>query len=312
METRANYVWVGAATLALLVVLAAVVMWIARLDRGSRDTYDIYFHQSIDGLDRGAEVSYAGVPAGQVSQVEVWPRDPSIVRVRITVDSRIPILQGTTATIQGSFTGVSTIQLSGGQNGAPPITVPGPDGEPVIPPQRSGLGELLTSAPILMDRLTVLADRMNAVFSPQNQRTINGILANTNRLTGNLADASPRVGKTLADLDTTLLAANQTLAEFQKVAANANRALDPNGHSVVHQLSDTLASAQAAADALHATLSEARPATQQLNQSTLPEAEATLRDLKAATRALRDLTERINEQGVAGAAGGEKLPEYHP
>ncbi len=311
METRANYVWVGAATLVLLVLVAGFAVWIARLDRGERDTYDIYFRQSVDGLNRGAEVSYAGVPAGQVSQIEVWPQDPSVIRVRIAVDQKIPILLGTTATIQGSFTGLSTIQLSGGERGAPPITALGPDGEPVIPPLRSGLGELLTSAPILMDRLTKLTDRLIAVFSGPNQRAISGILANTNQFTGNLAKASPQMAKTLADLDATLLQANQTLAEFQKVATSANKQLDPDGRSLAHQLSDTLKSAQAAADSLHATLGDARPAAHQLSQSTLPEAEQELRELKSTTRALRDLTERIDEQGI-GAVGGQKLPEYHP
>ena len=311
METRANYVWVGVATLVLLALVAGFAVWIARLDRGQRDTYDIYFHQSVDGLTRGAEVSYAGVPSGQVSQIEVWPQDPNYVRVRIAVDHKIPILQGTPATIQGSFTGLSTIQLSGGQRGAPPITAEGPDGEPVIPPLRSGLGELLTSAPILMDRLTKLTDRLIAVFSAPNQRAITSILANTNTFTGNLAKASPQMTRALADLDATLLQAHDTLAEFQKVGAAANKEMDPNGHSLVRQFSDTLKSAQAAADALHATLADAHPAAQALSQSTLPEAEVELRELKATTRALRDLTERLDEQGL-GAVGGQKLPEYHP
>ena len=99
METRANFVWVGAATLVLLVLVAGFTVWIAKLGQGSRDAYDIYFRQSVDGLTRGAEVSYAGVAAGQVTQIEVWPQDPSVVRVRIAVNQKIPILQGTTATI---------------------------------------------------------------------------------------------------------------------------------------------------------------------------------------------------------------------
>ena len=306
METRANFVWVGAATLVLLVLVAGFTVWIAKLGQGSRDAYDIYFRQSVDGLTRGAEVSYAGVAAGQVTQIEVWPQDPSVVRVRIAVNQKIPILQGTTATIQGSFTGLSTIQLSGGRNGAAPITAPGPDGEPVIPPMRSGIGALLTSAPILMDHLTTLTARLNDVFSAQNQRAISGILANTNQFTGNLAKASPQLGKTLTDLDAT-----QRVLERTAQLAAANKELDPNGRSLVRQFSETLKSVQAAADALHATLGDARPAAQQLSQSSLPEVEVELRELKATTRALRDLTERIDESGL-GAVGGQKLPEYHP
>ncbi len=145
METRANHVWVGAVTLLLLAVLAAFIIWLAKLGEGEQHSYDIYFKQSVDGLAKGTAVSYAGVPAGQIKDIELWPKDPNFVRVRVAVDEKIPILQGTTATIQGSFTGVSNIQLNGGVRGAPPIQEPGPDGVPVIPTKTGGLGALLNS-----------------------------------------------------------------------------------------------------------------------------------------------------------------------
>ena len=71
METRANHVWVGAVTLVLLAVLAAVIVWIARVGQGDQNEYDIFFKQSVDGLARGSSVSYAGVPAGQIVQIDV-------------------------------------------------------------------------------------------------------------------------------------------------------------------------------------------------------------------------------------------------
>ena len=312
METRANHVWVGVVTLALLLLVAISTIWVARLGRGDQQLYDIYFRQSVDGLAKGSEVSYAGVPAGQIKQIELWKKDPGFVRVRIAIDERIPILQGTTATIQGSFTGVSAVQLNGGVKGAPEITVPGPDGVPVIPTKRSGLGELLSSAPMLLDRLSTLTEKLTDVLSDQNRKSITGILSNTDKLTRNLADASPQVKQTLTDLQATLAQATVTLAEFQQVAGAANKALDENGSSLAHQLKDTLKSAQGAADALQAMMVEARPATRQLSQTTLPEAEAAIRDLRATSRALRDVTEKIDNQGVGAVLGKPKLPDYKP
>jgi phospholipid/cholesterol/gamma-HCH transport system substrate-binding protein len=113
METRANHIWVGAVSLALLAVLAAFIIWIARLGHADQREYDIFFKQSVDGLAKGSQVSFSGVPAGQIKTIDLWKRDPEFVRVRIKVDESIPVLQGTTAFIQGSFTGVSTIQLDG-------------------------------------------------------------------------------------------------------------------------------------------------------------------------------------------------------
>ncbi|MDE2596494.1 MAG: MCE family protein [Sphingomonadales bacterium] len=312
METRANHVWVGAVTLALLAVLAAVIIWIAKLNQGHLDEFDIFFKQSVDGLSKGSAVSYAGVPAGQIKDIELWSKDPSFVRVRIAVEDKIPILQGTTATIQGSFTGVSAVQLNGGVRGAPPIAEPGPEGVPVIPTKRGGLGELLSNAPLLLDRLATLTERLTMVLSDDNQKAFKNILANTDRLTGSLADASPQVKPTLAELQATLKQATATLASFDKVAGTADQMLGQDGSSLVKQLHTTLTSAQSAADALNATLTDTRPAARQLSESTLPAAEDAIRDLRATTRALRAVTEKIDDQGAGALLGGPKLPDYKP
>lgn len=314
METRANHVWVGAVTLFLLAMLAAFVIWIAQLGKGDRQEYDIFFKQSVDGLTSGTTINYAGVPAGQIADIELWPADPSFVRVRIEVDKKVKILQGTTATIQGSFTGTSTIQLNGGIRGAAPITEPGPgpDRVPVIPTRRGGLGELLSNAPMLIERLATVTERLNTLLSDENQRSIKGILANTDKLTSNLADASPQVKGTLAELQVTLKQASATLSSFEQVAGSANTLLGSDGQSLARQLRETLGSAKLAADSLQGALSEARPGLNQLSESTLPQAEAAIRDLRATTKALRGVTEKIDEQGAGALLGGQKLPDYKP
>ena len=59
-------------------------------------------------------------------------------------------------------------------------------------------------------------------------------------------------------------------------------------------------------------LNEARPATKQLTESTLPAAEATLRDLRATSKALRDVTEKIDEKGAGSLLSSQPLPDYKP
>jgi phospholipid/cholesterol/gamma-HCH transport system substrate-binding protein len=312
METRANHVWVGAVTLILLAALAAFIIWIARLGEGSQHEYDIFFKQSVDGLAKGTGVSYAGVPAGQIKDIELWTKDPNFVRVRVRIDDKIPILQGTVATIQGSFTGVSNIQLNGGVRGAPPIKEPGPNGVPVIPTKAGGLGALLNNAPLLLERLTTLTERLTLLLSDQNQASISNILANTDRLTGNLADASPKVQRTLDELQITLRQAGATLATFEKVGNSANQLLGEDGQSLAAELRRTLRSAQGAIDELKGTLSDARPAAKQLSDTTLPAAEAALRDLRSATRSLRNVVEKVDDGGAGSLLGGQKLPDYKP
>lgn len=319
METRANHIWVGVVTLLLMAGVAALALWIARLGQGEQAQFDIFFKQSVDGLAKGSEVSFSGVPAGQVKQIELWEKDPEFVRVRIAVDRKVPILQGTTASLQGSFTGVSIIQLSGAVKGAPPIDCPDenprafcPEGVPVIPTKRGGLGEILSNAPLLLERLATLTERLTLVLSDKNQTSFERILTNTDKLTANLADASPDVKRTIAELQATLRQASLTLASFEKLAGSADTMINDEGNGLAKQLRVTLKSAQGAADSLQATLDDARPAARQLNERTLPAAEAAIRDLQATTRSLRDVTERINNEGVGGLVGGPKLPDYKP
>ena len=82
--------------------------------------------------------------------------------------------------------------------------------------------------------------------------------------------------------------------------------------AIARDLRSTLESASGAAKALEDTLNEARPATKQLTESTLPAAEATLRDLRATSKALRDVTEKIDEKGAGSLLSSQPLPDYKP
>lgn len=312
METRANHVWVGAVTLVLLALLAGGIIWIARLSEGNRNEFDIFFQQSVDGLAKGSGVTFSGVPVGQISQIELWPKDPKFVRVRIKIDDKVPIRVGTVATIQSSFTGVSNIQLEGAVKNSPLITEPGPEGVPVIPTRRSGLGEILSNAPLLLERLATLTENLNNFLSDDNRKSITGILANTDRLTANLAETTPQVKATLNELQATLRQASATLASFERVAGSADSMLKEDGNSLANDLREALKSAKLASDELTATLNDARPATRQLSETTIPSAEATLRELRATSRALRNVTERIDEQGAGALMGAPALPDYKP
>ena len=315
METRANYVWVGAVTLAVLAALALFIVWIARWGEGAQKDYDIFFKESVSGLANGSQVAFAGVPVGQVSQIALWEKDPEFVRVRISVKEEVPILVGTTATIQGSFTGVSTILLDGARSGAPPIsceTTACTEGVPIIPPKDGGLNALLSNAPLLLERLATLTERLTQLLDDENQGEIAGILANTNQMTADLAQAAPQFERTMAELQVTLREASEALDEFEKVTASTDRLLNQEGAALADQLRTTLKQAGNASEELQGVLAEARPATKQLTESTLPAAEATLRDLRATSKALRDVTEKIDEQGAGALLNSQPLPEYEP
>ena len=313
METRANHIWVGAVTLLLLAALAVFIVWISQVGDADRKTYDIFFKQSVSGLAKGTGVSYSGVPAGQVTEIALWKKDPQFVRVRIEVNEDTPILQGTTATIQNvSFTAPPVIQLDGAIQGAPPIVDPGPEGVPVIPTKPGALGELLNSAPVLLERLATLTERLSNLLSDENQETIGALLKNANRLTNTLADQGPEVTQTLAQLRTTLTSADQSLQQFNALTGSAKNLLDNEGQPLAKELQKTLQSAQKSADELSKTLAEGRPVMQQVRTTTLPEIEALTRDLRQLTKSLNAITRRVDQQGAGALISSPALPDYKP
>ena len=312
METRANHVWVGAVSLVLLAALAVFIVWLAGWGASDRKQYDIFFPQAVEGLTEGSQVSFAGVPVGKVDDMNLWEKDPQFVQVRISVDNEVPILRGTTATVLGSFTGVSTIQLDGARRGQPPITRPGRDGVPEIQPKAGGLGAILSSAPQLLENLSNLTERLTEVLNPRNQRSIEGILANTDRMTGELADAAPKIEAVLGELELTLAQATETLDQFETTLGTTDRLLNRDGASTMQELRRTLTAARGAAEALEVAMNDVRPAARQMSESTLPAAEAALRDLRKTTAALREVTESLETGGAGSLIGGQKLPDYKP
>lgn len=315
METRANHLWVGAVTLVLLAALAGFIVWIARLGQGAQDEYDIFYNQSVSGLANGSQVTFAGVPVGQVTEIALAKGNPEFVRVRIKVKQDVPILVGTQATIQASFTGVSTILLDGARKDNPPITCETtacPEGRPVIPPGRGGFGEIVANAPLLLERLATLTEQLNTILGPENQQEIAAILRNTNRLTGGLANATPELEQNLKDFRGAIAEFNQTLDAVEKLALSTDGLVTREGEPLARELRATLKSANAALASLAATLEDTRPAARQLRETTLPNAEATLQDLRATSRALRAITEKLESEGAGALIGGKSLPDYKP
>lgn len=316
METRANHVWVGTITLLLIAAAAVFFVWLAGLDDRDNKDYDILFEQSVGGVAEGSVVTYNGVPVGQVTDISIWEADPEFVKVRIRLDGDVPIHIGTQASVSASFTGVSNISLAGGRSDAPLIscetTTCVEDNVPVIPPAPGALGEILASAPLLLERLATLTDRLTRVLDDDNQESISGILANTNTISGELARTSPQIEATLVELQSTLNQSTQTLASFDRTLGSVNELVERDGAALSTDMRATLASARSAAAALEDSLENVEPLTRQLSQDTLPAATATMRDLRQTSENLRRITERLETQGAGSLLGGAPLPDYEP
>ena len=313
METRSNYVMVGAVTVALLAGVLLFIVWLAGLSNKTTKCYDIYFAQGVGGLNKGSNVSFSGVPVGQVQKISLLPNRPEFVWVRIDVDEQTPVLQGTSAQIHGvGFTGVSEIQLAGAERGRPPIEQLGPQGCPVVPATSGGISALLNSAPELIDRIQRLTERLTELLSDKNQNAVSDILENIDATTAELRKRAPEMGETIAEIKVASHNAGIAANNIAALSNNANRLVTEDGRPAVQNLNKAIASIQQAANNLDAILSDARPGVQNLSKSTLPEANRLVHELRDLSSSLRQVSDRVNQQGIGGALGPEKLPDYKP
>ena len=72
METRANYVLIGAFTLAVVAAAFGFVYWFSNLgDHGVRDTYRVAFDGTVSGLRTGSSVLFNGIRTGEVTALKL-------------------------------------------------------------------------------------------------------------------------------------------------------------------------------------------------------------------------------------------------
>lgn len=313
METRSNYIMVGAVTVALLIGTLIFIVWLAGLSNKSTKCYDIYFAEGVGGLNKGSNVTFSGVPVGQVSKISLLPNRPEFVWVRIEVDQQTPVLQGTSAQIHGvGFTGVSEIQLTGAERGRSAIEQVGPQGCPVIPATSGGISALLNSAPELIDRIQRLTERLTELLNDKNQNSISDILENIDATTAELRKHAPEMGDTIAEIKIASHNAGVAANNVAALSDNANKLVNGPGRQSIENLNQAIISAKQSADNLNAMISDARPGVQNFSKETLPEANRLVRDLRQLTQSLEAVTNRVNQQGIGGALGPEKLPDYNP
>jgi phospholipid/cholesterol/gamma-HCH transport system substrate-binding protein len=313
VETRSNYVMVGAVTVALLAGTLLFIVWLAGLSNTTKKCYDIYFAQGVGGLNKGSNVSFSGVPVGQVTKISLLPNRPEFVWVRVDVDDQTPVLQGTSAQIHGvGFTGVSEIQLTGAERGKAPIRQVGPQGCPVIPATSGGISALLNSAPELIDRIQRLTERLTELLSDQNQNSISDILENIDVTTQQLRAHAPELGETIAEIKIASHNAGLAANNVAALTDNTNRLVNEQGRPAMENLNKAIVSARQAADNLDSMITDARPGVQNFTKSTLPEANKLVHDLRTLSNSLEQISNRVNQQGIGGALGPEKLPDYKP
>ncbi len=228
MENRAFAIATGASVLILTALLLLGAFW---LGGGNRTgvPYDLVSQASVAGLSTGAPVRFDGVEVGQVQSIGLDPSDPRRVRVRVLLDPKLHLMQGTQATVL--FLGISGsayVELGYPASSSQPLESSA--AAPArIPMQPGGLDELVRNGNRLIQQLSGTLHRVDALVSPQNAQQLSQLLARfdaaadgVNSLTHQLLPAARRLDVDLADADQLVNSTRSTVRDFDSVILDAN------------------------------------------------------------------------------------------
>lgn len=321
METKANYILIGAFTLLSVLGALGLFLWLAKVEIDRQYAYYDILFDDVSGLGAAGDVRYNGLPVGQVVDLRFDAEDPSRVRIRIEVRADTPVTTETVAQLQSQgVTGVAFVGLSGGSPEAARL----PDGS-VIPSERSALQSVFEGAPLLLERAVTLLEDVNEVFSEDNRAAIDTILQNTaaaterldstltnlESLSGDLslaarevAEFSDRLGALADTADTALVAGTETLDTVRVAFETANTLLTEDLPALTADLRETSATATRVLDQLGTDVSQAVTRFDEISDST-----ATM--LSAVEVTFTEARETLSLIDTAMVSAGETVASFN-
>lgn len=190
METKANYIMVGAATIAGIVLLMLFAMWIAGGDlRRGFNEYDVVFADPVRGLSEGGEVRFNGIKVGEVQTLRIDPDNTNRVIARIRVSADVPVREDSTARLEPiGLTGVTLIQLSAGSPTADLLRSGGFGPPPQLVGQGSQIDIIVEQSESIVLRASESMAAVRDLLTDENIARVSRILDNLETVSTQLAD----------------------------------------------------------------------------------------------------------------------------
>jgi phospholipid/cholesterol/gamma-HCH transport system substrate-binding protein len=303
METRANYVLIGAFTLAAAAFMLLFGLWAAKYtsDKDWRH-YDVIFDEAVTGLTEGGSVQYNGISVGSVDDLRLDPDDPRKVIARVKLRAETPVKTDTHAKLSFTgLTGTAFIQLTGGSPDAPLLASDNGDEVPVIQTEASALQNIAETA-------NKLVTRLDKVLSEDNIRNITDTLKNLESATGAIADQRQDLGALIANARVSSEKLAATLDTTQGAIADIDRKLP----ALIAKLDSTLSRLDSAAGNANSLLDENRGAIRHFTEDGLAQLGPTLEELRALVRDLRRISTRLDDNPAGYVLGRQKPKEFEP
>lgn len=279
METRAGYLIVGTFVLLLSTGILTFFLWIAKMDFDYKvKYYTIYFPGSVTGLTLGGPVNYLGVPVGTVKDIKLDLDTPDRVNVLVGLKENISIREDSFASLElQGLTGYKFVQISGGSKDSPLLKAKKGELYPVIPSRYSGVEEIMTTLPRMVNKFANLIDRINATFNEANRERFSDALKNIDILVQNLAESAGPLKDLIKD---TRKAMNTFDTELQHLGRSTDSAL---------------LQVEGVAEDIHQLLKENRIAIDSLTQTGSYEILQTLNETREMVTTARQFFEKLDE-----------------
>jgi phospholipid/cholesterol/gamma-HCH transport system substrate-binding protein len=245
LETRANYVAVGAFVLACVIGLVVTIMWLAGAQYSQEYSYyQTYFKGPVTGLGKGTITRYNGIDVGRVTDLKFNPNDPQSVIVTMQVQPNLNIRQDSQASIESQgLTGGTYVEISGGTAKSPILTAKEGQDYPIIRAKQSTLQQLEQSAPEVVAKLNIAVTRLNDLLNDKNRKAVSDVLANLDQTTTTLAQNSTQIDATIKNANAAMVSlreasnsvkptlehADATFTKFGKTADDADAFIKGDG-----------------------------------------------------------------------------------
>ena len=305
METKANYVLIGAFTILVAVFGLLFALWAAKYSADkSFQQYDVIFKEPVTGLTEGGSVQYNGISVGTIEQLSLNPSDPREVRARLKLEYSAPVKVDTRAKLsQAGITGSPFSQLTGGSPAAKRLSDVSDSEIPVIRTEPSALQSIA-------DTMGRLVERFDTLMSEKNIQHIENTLTHLDNMTAALGDATQK--QELRALISNARLATEQLNATLSSANSAMNKVDGELPALLSKLDGTLTRLDSAAGGADAILNENRAAIQSFANDGLAQLGPTLAELRALIRDLRRVTDRLEGSPARYLLGRDAPKEFEP
>lgn len=281
------------------------------------DEYEVVFQGAVRGLSQGSEVRFNGLPVGEVTGLGLDATDSNAVIANIQVRADTPIHIDSTAQLEPQgLTGLNYIQISAGSEELALMSeLPGP-GPFRIQGRMSQIDTLVEGGEDVILGVQRALIRVNTLLSEDAILNFQDILKNINTITSNLQDAdidTDLMNRVLVsfetaakDVSSAALATEKAANDFDLLVTGEAKSTLARAEVSMAEVDKTLAEFRRVAVNADLAVTDVRDAINRLSNSGLTDIEETLDGVRASVDSLQGILEDL-ERSPLTFITGEKV-----